>query len=78
MVECGRFKRGTMPFVVKATGRTGNVCWLTAANAKGIRTIGIRKQADVFATDADARMAIALTAGPFKKTGMVFSVEVAD
>jgi hypothetical protein len=67
-----------MSFVVKATGRTGNVCWLTAANAQGIRTIGIRGQAAVFATEADARMAIALTAGPFKKTGMVFSIESAD
>jgi hypothetical protein len=67
-----------MPFVVKATGRTGNVCWLTAANAKGFRTIGIREQAHVFATEVDARVAIAVMAGPFKKTGIVFSVEVAD
>jgi hypothetical protein len=65
-------------FIVKATGRTGNVCWLTAANAKGIRTTGIRRQADVFATEVDARVAIALTAGPFKRTGIVFSVETAD
>jgi hypothetical protein len=65
-------------YVVKATGRTGNVCWLTAANAKGIRTIGIREQADVFTTEIDARMAIAVTAGPFKMTGIVFSVESAE
>ncbi len=67
-----------MPFVVKATGRTGNVCWLTAANAKGIRTIGIRKQADVFATETDVRVAIAVTAGPLRSTGIIFSIESAD
>ena len=67
-----------MRFVVKATGRPGNVCWLTTANANGIRTIGIRKQADVFSNEADARMAIALMLGPFKRTGIVFSVESAD
>jgi hypothetical protein len=65
-------------YIVKATGRTGNVCWLTAANAKGIRTIGIRKQADVFATQADARMAIALMLGPFQRTGIIFTVESAE
>ena len=66
-----------MNYVVKATGRTGNVCWLTAANAEGIRTIGIRAQADVFATQVDVRVALALTAGGFKKTGIVFTVEPA-
>jgi hypothetical protein len=67
-----------MPFVVKATGRTANVCWLTAANAKGIRTIGIREQADIFATEVDARVAIALTIAAFKRTGIVFTVEAPD
>jgi hypothetical protein len=28
-----------MPYVVKATGATGNVCWLSAANAEGFRTL---------------------------------------
>jgi hypothetical protein len=65
-------------FVVKATGRTGSICWLTAANAKGIRTLGIRKQADVFATEVDAHVAMALTAASFKRTGIVFSIESAD
>jgi hypothetical protein len=40
-----------MPYVVKITGRTGNVTWLTRPNADGFRTLGIRAKADIFATE---------------------------
>ena len=33
-----------MPFVVKLTSRTGAVCWLSAANENGIRTLGTRER----------------------------------
>jgi hypothetical protein len=67
-----------MPFVVKSTGRTGNVCWLTRPRADGIRTIGPRAMADTFTAELDARIAIALMPEVFTVAGTVFSVEVDD
>jgi len=64
-----------MPFVVRITGHTGNVTWLTRPNKDGIRTLGIRSKADVFATETDARVAIATMPQPFKESGLIFSIE---
>jgi len=63
-----------MPFVVRATGRTGTISWLSAANSEGIRTLTTREHADVFQTVADAHAAIAKLPQAFEDAGMIFSV----
>jgi hypothetical protein len=67
-----------MAFVVKATGRTGTVCWLSAANEKGFRTLSNRAWADVFQNVVDARTAIAKLPRAFVDIGLTFSVESVD
>jgi hypothetical protein len=63
------------PFIVKITSPTGHKFWLTAPNVEGIRTLGIRDQAEVFTTEMNARVAIATMPQPFKQAGLVFSIE---
>jgi hypothetical protein len=65
-------------FVVRVTGRTGTVCWLSAPNADGVRTLTTRAKADAFPTMTDARVAIAKTPHEFSDVGLVFSVVSAD
>jgi hypothetical protein len=67
-----------MTFVVKATGVRGNVCWLSAANASGFRTLATREDADVFQTVNDAHTAIAKLPPAFEDIGLIFSVESTD
>ena len=67
-----------MTFVVKATGRTGTVCWLSAANESGFRTLATRDDAGVFLTVTDAYTAIANLPRAFVNIGMFFSVESVD
>jgi hypothetical protein len=67
-----------MPFVVKLTSRTGAVCWLSAANENGIRTLGTRASADVFQKYEDGNIAIRKLPPAFKAIGRTFSVESAD
>jgi hypothetical protein len=67
-----------MAFVVKATGRTGTVCWLSAGNEDGFRTLATRVDAGVFQTVVDARTAIAKLPRAFVDIGLIFSVESAD
>jgi hypothetical protein len=67
-----------MAFVVKATGRTGTVCWLSAANKKGFRTLATREDAGVFPTVVDARTAIVTLPRALEDAGLIFSVESAD
>jgi len=57
-----------------ATGRTGTVCWLSAANEKGFRTLATREWADVFPTVRDAYDAIAKLPRAFEDVGLFFSV----
>jgi|HubBroStandDraft_6_1064221.scaffolds.fasta_scaffold808441_1 hypothetical protein len=64
--------------VVKSTGPTGHVCWLTVARADGIRTIGPRSLADTFPTEVDARIAIAWMPQAFATYGIVFTVESSE
>jgi len=65
-----------MAFVVKATGRTGTVCWLSAANDKGFRTLATRAWADVFETYEDAHTAIGILPQAFADV-VTFSIESA-
>jgi len=65
-------KRG---FVVRATGATGTVCWLSAANEDGFRALTSREHADVFQTFGDAYEASIKLPGAFADTGLLFSVE---
>jgi len=67
-----------MPFVVKAVGRRGTVCYLSEANEIGFRTLATREMAGVFQTVADARTAIAKLPRAFKDVGLIFYVERAD
>ena len=62
-----------MRFVVKATGLTGNVNWLSAPDPEGVRSLVPREMADVFQTEAEAHVAIAKMPHAFK--GIIFSVE---
>jgi hypothetical protein len=66
-----------MAFVVKATGRTGNVCWLSAANKDGFRTLATREDADVFPASREAHIAIAKLPRAFEEV-VTFSVKSAD
>jgi hypothetical protein len=65
-------------FVVKATGRTGHIHWLSVANKDGFRTIAARAMAGVFETETDARIAIAKLPRAFGDVGLIFYVERAD
>jgi hypothetical protein len=67
-----------MAFVVKATGRNGFVCWLSAANEAGFRPLAPRAMADVFHTTKDAHDAIARLPRALEGTGLIFSVESDD
>jgi hypothetical protein len=67
-----------MAFVVKATGIRGNVCWLSAANAEGFRTLATREDADLFPTVTDAHVAIAKLPRAFEDIGLIFSVELTE
>ena len=67
-----------MKFVVKATGIRGNVCWLSAANEAGFRTLATRVDAGVFLTVTEAHAAIAKLPRAFKNIWLIFSVECAD
>jgi hypothetical protein len=67
-----------MAFVVKATGRTGAVCWLSAANEAGFRSLATREWADVFQAARDAHIAIAKLPRAFEDCGLIFSVKSAD
>jgi hypothetical protein len=63
-----------MPFVVMATGRTGTISWLSAANNDGVRSLVTRELADVFQTVSDAHAAIAKLSRAFEDAGLFFSV----
>jgi hypothetical protein len=67
-----------MPYVIKATGRAGYVCWLGTANEAGLRAFAPRDTASVFQTGADASAAIANLPRAFKEVGLVYSIEVDD
>jgi hypothetical protein len=71
------YNRG-MAFVVKITSRTGGVCWLSAANENGFRTLATRESADLFQKYEDANIAIRKLPRTFKGIGRAFSVEPAD
>jgi hypothetical protein len=72
-----RYNRG-MVFVVKLTSPTGGVSWLSTPNVDGIRTLVVRKRAEVFQTYEDAHVAIRKMPLDTDKSGTIFSVESAD
>jgi hypothetical protein len=67
-----------MPFVVKAMGKTGAICYLSDANEAGFRTLATREMAGVFQTAEDAHAAIAKLPRAFEDAGLIFYVERAD
>ena len=69
-----------MLFIVKATGPTGDVTWLAAPDAVGVRTLGLQSTAEVFDTRTDAAVAIVrmqMQRSP-RTADIAFSVELAD
>jgi hypothetical protein len=75
----GRMQHGParVNYIVKSTDRTGNVCWLSVANVKGIRELGPRWMAATFETEAEARIAIDKMPLTVKASAVVFTVEKA-
>jgi hypothetical protein len=67
-----------MPFVIKMTTPSQNVCWLSAAKAFGTRTFGPREKAEVFNRQSDAQAVIAKLPRSLIEGGAAFSVEAAD
>ena len=65
-------------FVVKLTSRIGGVCWLSAPNAEGFRTLGTRENAGLFPRYEDANLAIRNLPEAFKVVGRIFSVETTN
>ncbi len=65
-------------FVVKLTGCTGVVCWQSAPNAEGFRSLATRDPADVLQTAEEAHSAIAKMPRAFEDAGLIFSVEFVD
>ena len=65
-------------FVVKLTGRTNFACWLSAPNSEGFRSLGLRENAEIFQTLAEAHTAIAKMPRAFSDAGLVFSVEALE
>jgi hypothetical protein len=47
-------------YIIRATDKVGNLGWLQAVNQRGVRTIGSRDTAEVFADHASAKSVIAL------------------
>jgi hypothetical protein len=64
--------------VVKATGPTGHVHWLSAANKDGFRTLATLEWAAIFKTYLDAHVAMIKLPPAFEQSGLLFSVEAAD
>jgi hypothetical protein len=56
-VRRSRYNRG-MDFVVKLTSRDLGVCWLSAANEAGLRSLATREQAGISQSYEDANLAI--------------------
>ena len=67
-----------MGFVVKLSGGSGGLCWLSAPTAKGIRMLVRHQRAEVFETKDDARIAVEKMPPTFIKSGFSFSIESAD
>jgi hypothetical protein len=67
-----------MLFIVKATAPKGDVTWLAASNADGVRTLGLRIAAEVFDTQTDAALAIVRMQQSPGTAGITFSVERVD
>jgi len=67
-----------MGIVVKATGRMGNVTWLSPPDSNGFRSLVPRERAHVFPLEKDARAVIAKMPPTFEDAGIVFSTEPAE
>jgi hypothetical protein len=67
-----------MPFVVKATSKTGNVTWIASADERGFHTFATRPMAETFASLEDAQIAISNIQRALLAAELVFSVESAD
>ena len=67
-----------MPFVIKMTTPSNNVCWVSAAKSFGARTLGPREKAELFPTQAAAHAAIASIPQSIAGTGVIFSIHSAQ
>jgi len=64
-----------MPFVIKMTTPSNNVCWVSTAKSFGARTFGPKEKAEIFKRQADAHAVIANLPRSVLYGGAVFSVE---
>ncbi len=64
-----------MNCVVKATKQTEYPTWLSRPDTNGARSLVIRKKADVFPGQEEARLAIAAMPSTLADSGVIFSVE---
>jgi hypothetical protein len=67
-----------MPFVVKSTGLGFSSAWLSPRSENGSYSLGPRRDAAIFPTDTEARVAIIEAAIYLDTLGFVFSVESAE
>jgi hypothetical protein len=64
-----------MPFVIRASDRVGDVGWVLPVNARGLRTIGTRAEADVFTDQAEAKAVVQRMEKVFSILELEYSVE---
>jgi hypothetical protein len=67
-----------MPFVVRATGQGLSAIWLSAPIADGSCTVGPRRDAALFPTQAAAQFAADDATRSLGSLGMTFTAEAAD
>jgi hypothetical protein len=68
----------SMPFVVKATSKTGNITWIASADDRGFHTFATGQMAEKFASVEDAQLAISNIQRALLAAELVFSIESAD
>jgi len=65
-----------MPFIVRVTHKTtGNVAWLTTADARGFHTLATLKMAATVTRVSDAESAIGHTWQAFLTVDLVFVIQ---
>jgi hypothetical protein len=67
-----------MRFVVKISNYVGTEGWIASVGANGLRAVGVRENAQIFADRDDASRALTLLSPHFMAGGIVFSVEPLD
>jgi hypothetical protein len=67
-----------MTFFIKAAGESGSMVWLAPRSDIGVYTLGPRRVAVSFPTEADAQAALIEVNESLAQFGFAFSIEAAD